>query len=489
MSVKVSFRFGFFLFAWLVTGFVFDSEMNVSAQEFLTSDAVTRDGDFDPSFGTNGKTADAFYRGSDGLAVQPDGKIIVGGTQFQDPQFCKVLRLNPDGSPDFSFGGSARVGLQLGTTECRVHSIAVQPDGKILVGGAASSGTASGGLNFAVARLNADGSYDQTFNGNGRVIVDFFNSYDEAFSVMIQQDGRIVLAGFVANGPNNGSTYDFALIRLNPDGSFDNSFGVNGRVVNDISGTNNADRAFDAVLQSDGKIVMAGDIFLGAPAYYDFAVARFNTDGSIDNTFDGDGRVFTALVNGNHETAWKVAVQKNGKIIAGGRTEQIFPTVMDDDSALVRYNPNGSLDTTFDGDGKLVRDFSLNGEGDDVRALKVLTSGKIIFGASVPNPDRNPSQHTDLLIIRLLDSGQLDPNFGSGGKKQIDFADVVNPQPTPPLPYTGEGSSMNMVIQRDGKIVVSVAVVLGRDRHDVGIVRLLNCSNEGSRNRSRVCID
>lgn len=476
MSFKVSIRFDFFLCAALLIGCVLGFEKNVYAQDFQTSDAVTRDGDFDPSFGTGGKTADAFYRGSTGLAVQPDGKILVGGTQFQDSQFCKILRLNPDGSPDFSFGGSARVGIQMGTTECRVHSIAVQPDGKVLVGGAASSGSASGGLNFAVARLNADGSLDQTFNGNGRVIIDFFNSYDEAYSVLLPQDGKIILAGFVANGPNNGSTYDFALVRLNTDGSFDNTFGVGGRVVNDISGVNNADRAFDAALQSDGKIVMAGDVFLGAPAYYDFAVARFNSDGSIDNTFDGDGRVFTELVSGKHETAWKVTVQKNGKIIAGGRAEQIFPTVTPNDSALVRYNPNGSLDTTFDGDGKQVRDFSLNGEGDDVRALKVLTSGKIIIGASVPNPDRNPSQHTDLLIMRLLDNGQLDPDFGVGGKKQIDFANVVNPQPVPSLPYTGESSSMNLIIQRDGKIVAAVNTFLGRDHHDVGIVRLLNCT-------------
>lgn len=420
MSVKVLVRFGFFLFAALMVGVVFDSRAIVDAQDFQMSDAVTRDGDFDPSFGTGGKTADAFYRGSDGLAVQPDGKILVGG--------------------------------------------------------AASSGNASGGLNFAVARLNADGTLDQTFNGNGRVIIDFFNSYDEAFSVLLPQDGKIILAGFVANGPNNGSTYDFALVRLNTDGSFDSTFGVGGRVVKDISGAGDADRAFDAALQSDGKIVMAGDVFFGAPAYYDFAVARFNSDGSIDNTFDGDGRVFTEFVSGRHETAWKVAVQKNEKIIAGGRADQIFPTVAPNDSALVRYNPNGSLDTTFDGDGKLVRDFSLNGEGDDVRALKVLTSGKIIIGASVPNPDRNPSQHTDLLIMRLLDNGQLDPDFGVGGKKQIDFANVVNPQPVPTLPYTGEGSSINLVIQRDGKIVAATEVTLGRDLHDIGIVRLLNCT-------------
>lgn len=451
-------------------------------------DAPTGAGDLDASFGTGGKTADAFYRGTDALALQPDGKILVGGTQFNVPDFGKILRLNPDGSPDLTFGGNGRVAIQLGTTETRLHSIAVQPDGKILAGGAASSGGDTGGLNFAVARFTSDGTLDQTFNGNGRVVIDFVNSYDEAFSVMLQPDGKIVLAGFVANGPNDGSTYDFALVRLNSDGSFDNTFGVNGRVVTDVSGVGDADRAFDAVMQPDGKFVLAGDVFVGSERY-DFALARFNTNGSLDNTFDGDGRVFTRFATNKYETAWKVALQANGKIVAGGRIEQIFPTVTPSDTAMARYNPDGSLDTTFDGDGKLVRDFSLNNSGDEVRALKVLPNGKIVIGENISNTDSNPSQHTDLLVLRLLENGQLDPNFGSNGKKQIDFAGLANPPFPAPPPYTGEGSSMNLVIQRDGKIVVVVNTVLGRERHDAGIVRLINCSNEGSRNRSRVCID
>lgn len=158
-------------------------------------------------------------------------------------------------------------------------------------------------------------------------------------SVAIQSDGKIIAVGF--------TTSDFAIARYNADGTLDMSFDGDGKVTTDFGGT--TDQAFSVALQPDGRIIVAGLRITNGPAD-DFVVARYNVDGSLDATFDGDGKVATDIGN-NFNWAFSVAVQPDGKLVAAG-----FSTSTSRDFALVRYNSDGSLDTSFDADGKVTTD-------------------------------------------------------------------------------------------------------------------------------------
>ena len=146
---------------------------------------------------------------------------------------------------------------------------------------------------------------------------------------------------------------DFALARYNADGSLDTTFDADGKVTTDFVGGERDDAAMAVAVQADGKIVVAG--YTTAPATLDFALARYNADGSLDTTFDGDGKAHhrpSASVATTVPTA--SAVQADGKIVVAGYLD---PAGGDHDFALARYNADGSLDTTFDADGKLTTDF------------------------------------------------------------------------------------------------------------------------------------
>jgi uncharacterized delta-60 repeat protein len=188
-----------------------------------------------------------------------------------------------------------------------------------------------------VARYNANGSLDTSFDGDGKLTTAFVSD-GVAHDVAVQSDGKIVVAGYTYSGSNN----DFAVVRYNADGSLDTSFGAGGKVITDFGSA--GDHGYSLALQSDGKIVVAGGT--GAVGAYSLALARYNTDGSLDTSFDGDGRVSTAI--GSSSVGYGVAIQPDGKIVVtgeGGTGNYYF--------AVARYNSDGSLDTSFDGDGRV----------------------------------------------------------------------------------------------------------------------------------------
>src|SRR5262249_51395919 len=180
-----------------------------------------------------------------------------------------------------------------------------------------------GGSNFAVARYNADGTLDTTFSFDGKVTTDFGGD-DRAFSVAIQADGKIVVAGASLTNPGD----DFALARYNPDGSLDAGFGTGGKVTTAFG--SGLDHANACTIQADGKIVAVG------ADGGDFALARYNSDGSLDGTFGTGGKVTTDF-GGQLEEAFGVAMQADGKIVAAGAAAGGF--------ALARYYPDGHLDS------------------------------------------------------------------------------------------------------------------------------------------------
>jgi uncharacterized delta-60 repeat protein len=251
-------------------------------------------------------------------------------------------------------------------------------------------------------------------------------SYDMARAAIVQPDGKIVAAGFAYNSTTSS---DFALIRYNPDGAFDTGFGVGGKVVTDFP-TGRTDTAYAAVLQPDGKIVVSGSSKAGSTLSADFALARYNANGTLDAGFGTGGRVLTA-VGSNSEEAYAVAVQADGKVIAAGYTWN----GSSNDFALVRYNTNGTLDTSFGKSGKTIIDFS--GGNDYIQDIVVQKDGKIIAAGHTSS---------ELALARFNSDGTPDMGFGTYGK-------VV----TPVVSY-GYG----VALQSDGRIVVAGTV----DRHN-----------------------
>jgi uncharacterized delta-60 repeat protein len=389
----------------------------------LQSPVWAADGDLDTSFSGDGKQTTAIGSGTDeanSVVLQSDGKIVAAGYSHNgtNNDFA-VVRYNTDGSLDTTFDTDGKVTTAIGSGIDAAYSVVLQSDGKIVVAGYSYNGTND---DFAVVRYNTNGSLDTTFDTDGKVTTDIGSSQDQAYSVVLQSDGKIVVAGYSSNGTNT----DFAVVRYNTNGSLDTTFDTDGKVTTDIgSGT---DVAWSVVLQSDGKIVAAGYSHNGTNT--DFAVVRYNTDGSLDTTFDTDGKVTTAIGSGT-DIAFSVVLQSDGKIVVAGHSYN----GTNDDFAVVRYNTNGSLDTTFDTDGKVT---TAIGSGTDAAYSVVLQSdGKIVAAGYSHNGTNN-----DFAVVRYNTDGSLDTTFDTDGKVTTAIG-------------SGSDAAYSVVLQSDGKIVVA----------------------------------
>jgi uncharacterized delta-60 repeat protein len=308
------------------------------------------------------------------------------------------------------------------------YAMTVQPDGKIVAVGF-STPAVGPSSDFALVRYESTGRIDRKFGNNGRVLTDFSGtgSTDQAFAVAIDSIGRIVVAGYASS--NMG---DFAVARYNPDGTPDNSFNSTGNILTDFGGD---DTATAMAIDWNDKIVVAG--FSKAGGTYDFAVARYNVDGTLDTTFNGTGRVLTDVGIGSGDFATAAVIQADGKIVVGGLSDASGPY----DFSLVRYNANGTLDLTFNATGKVLTDFSGSGSVDRLHALAIQSDGKLVaVGDSVANG------HSNFALARYtatgLNAGTLDGTFNATGTVLTAFA-------------SGNATAQAVVIQSDGRIVAA----------------------------------
>src|SRR5437763_5491549 len=279
-------------------------------------------GDLDPTFGTAGMVMTDIDRSTDianAVAIQPDGKLVVVGQTYKNNDYSNedfvVTRYNTDGTLDTTFGRGGKVRTDFPGLAAVPSAVVIQSDGKIVVaGGAFPQFTFAG--NFEVVRYNPNGSLDRSF-GNGGIVTTTFPEGSYAFDVALQPDGKIIAAGtvFVDFIPGEPSNTDFALARYNPDGTPDATFGNGGQVTTDFVGME--DDAFSVLIQSDGKIVAVGSA--DSPAtYYDFAAVRYLSNGTIDTTFGVAGKVSTDFGDQNFDRARSAALQSDGKIVAVG---------------------------------------------------------------------------------------------------------------------------------------------------------------------------
>ncbi|MFN9987364.1 MAG: beta strand repeat-containing protein, partial [Pirellula sp.] len=275
------------------------------------------------------------------------------------------------------------------------RGVVVQSDGKVIVVGGTSVSGDALSPNVAVYRFNADGSVDTSFGNNGSAIIDFAADNDFGYDVKLQADGKIVIA---AQTKLPGVASDYGIIRLNSDGTLDTSFGGTGKVTTAIGTA--TDIALTLAIQADGKIVAAG---YSSSGNADWSAVRYNTDGSLDTSFGGTGKVVVPFGSGL-DIAWGITIQSDGNILLGGSA-----TMTDTDAAIVRLNADGSLDTSFGGTGQLTSGVA---GSDWASAVALQGDGKILLGGTA---------NGDMVVTRYLSSGVLDTTFGAAGRAIVDF--------------------------------------------------------------------
>lgn len=388
-------------------------------------------GDLDLTFDQVGYSAPAFRGGPDyahASALQCDGKIILVGSTSN---VFSAVRYNADGSLDTLFGrrGLVRVNFGEGTTENPgfvfdgfARAVAIQADGKILVAGAVQYRTVlygSSDSDLVIVRLNTDGSLDNSFNKSGKIRTRFSSSTSTATAVTVANDGRIIVAG--VNSGHSG------VLRLNPDGSPDSTFDGDGKLtITNVSWLQNI------VTQPDGRIVMVGT--QSGPTVYtsDFATVRLNADGSFDTTFNGTGIAPTPAFTGIHR-AESVALQPDGKVLVSGTWDR-------GQVAILRYMPNGEFDNSFGGTGLIIgyspaTDLPVN-------KISVQADGKVLLASTATTHVSGSSTRTDLLLQRFNHDGSSDGSFNTVGSRSISMGG-------------GNDSLAEILLQPDGKILVT----------------------------------
>ena len=393
----------------------------------------------DPGFGGDGKVTTnldppgavmSLEDSANAVAVQPDGKIVLAGSLgcrmnvMLEECSMAIARYDTDGFLDGTFGGDGIVLTHFSSGAVGLD-VALQDDGKIVVAGAAHA-EASDEWAFALARYETDGTLDPTFSGDGRVKT--WPGGQLAFGVAIQPDGKIVAAGD-------------GIVRYTTDGSLDMGFGVGGHV----------DSPFmtDVAIQPDNRIVTSGF------AFAKFGVYRYETDGTPDATFDGDGKATLAPGTGSAK-ANGLALQPNGKIVVAGAYRK-EPGIRR--FALGRLTASGAIDSVFGGGDGFVAT-RLGGQHSEARAVALQADGKIVVaGASwYGSPMQDNADVSSFAVARYTAAGALDRRFSGDGK-------IVT--------FLGNGflfeQATSVALQPDRAIVV--AGEASRHDGDFGVVR------------------
>jgi uncharacterized delta-60 repeat protein len=418
------------------------------------------DGSVDTSFGTNNTgevevdivSAIPSASTARGVAVQPDGKIVVVGPtnagptlQTKGDQEFGLARYNANGSLDQGFGvggpeGNGRVVTNFDTnpdetgTNDSPAAVALQPDGKILVVGMTDPPGADKG-DSAIARYMPDGSLDSSFGGgDGLVTTDFGGANgDSADAIALHgtpgdSDFRIAVAGSTRG---TGQLSDIAVAVYNEDGTPDDNFDTDGRVTTLITGVASA---HDVAILPDGSVLAGGEAGLSTGA--DFALVRYTPTGIPDAGFGGgDGIVTTDFGSNGHDRADAVAVRELGagqeQIILAGRAT----TASGLDGALAAYTTDGSPDTSFSGDGLL--SLNLNSDFKALFDVAFQPDGKIVAAGGV-----DPATYG---VVRVKPTGALDTSFGGDGLASTSF----------PNPFSLQYSAQGVAIEPNGNLVTA----------------------------------
>ena len=370
------------------------------------------DGDLDLTFGVGGKVVTDFGSPREhaaGIVIDGSGRTIVVGTTSDYTQINVALaRYTTAGALDATFGTGGKVVTGIGPLGAVGNDVTIDRHGKLVVIGESLVERTDGDLSyispdFAVARYNDDGSLDTTF-GTGGIVTKDMGLYSRAMRVAVDANNRIVLAGY-ASSPASGMT----VLRYNEDGNLDSTFG-NAGVVQTVVGDNSLGQGHALAIDGSNRIVVAGVAYIGGDS--NFALARYNEDGSLDSSFGSGGVVIADVAVG--ESANAVVIDATGRIVAAGSGSSAADP--QPDFVVARFASDGTLDTSFNGTGLATMDFG--GTYDSATALLIGGGGKILVtGFTLTN-----TVGGDFALARFNSDGTVDAAFGSGGQVVTDFS-------------------------------------------------------------------
>jgi uncharacterized delta-60 repeat protein len=359
---------------------------------FSTLESVAQPGSLVSTFGVSGlKTIDlsGAYDRSVAMALDKNGKIILAGFSNNGTNYdISVARLNSDGSLDNTFNVDGKKIFAIGTGDDYGVCVSLDANGKIVIGGISYNGST---YDYILVRLNVDGSFDTSFDSDGIKVISSTIGTDVWLSMLIDTNGKILLSGYLSNGTDK----DFYVMRLLSDGSFDNTFDSDGKLSISVGSSNDACRSIAVGL--DGKIYLAGDATEGS------YIVKINDDGSLNNAFGASGKL---QFSSSKEKTNSILVDGNGKLLVTGKC---FSSAYG--FGVSRLNTDGSFDTSFDTDGKL--EFTLNAGDNNVGTYDGMTldsNGKILL-----------TDYYSFSVVRLNTDGSFDNTFGTDGKSVLDF--------------------------------------------------------------------
>jgi uncharacterized delta-60 repeat protein len=379
-------------------------------------------GSIDTSFASNGKTVAAFGRIARTIQ-QSDGKFVAAGIDSTS-KFFLVARFNIDGSPDTSFGtnGIITTSFQTPSLEAGASSVIQQPDGKIIAVGTNLFGESfkSAISGFAIARYNLDGSLDTSFGTNGLITDDLEGtsfSRGNVDNVILQSDGKFVVFG--TNTRSSAPGRKLVIKRYNSNGTLDTSFNSS---ITEIG--LESDFALNRAVNAGDKIILAGT------TTQDFLLARYNSDGTPDNSFGTNGRITTDIDTSSSDRGESIVIQTDGKIIVAGIASKSTTGGNVGRFAIVRYNTNGTIDDTFGTNGKILTDFNQGKEQNSVGSIKLQSDGSILLVGSI-NTTFGQSNN-DFVLARYLSDGSPTapaPITGTAGNDTLNGTkgdDIIN---------------------------------------------------------------
>jgi uncharacterized delta-60 repeat protein len=387
--------------------------------------ASAREGALDADFGAGGielvdaSIAPARGSGASGVVVLPDGRIVVAGFGASSSgNGAALMRFTRSGAVDTSFGSAGRTV----TVGLRPRDLVRLPDGRLVIAGDGATPDGNVSIYFAAARYTADGAVDTAFGSGGVARFAFPGQHSQGNAMALTRDGKVVVTGI-------DDSDDAGVVRFTSAGAPDPTFGSGGGTGVPFGRSSDGQAV---AVQPDGRILIAAEILppgpptLGAPT--SFGVARLNDDGSLDRSFGHSGTVITALTTAGREIPQAVVLQPDGKIVVTGSVGEGM--------AVVRYNPDGTLDSTFGSGGAALSSIGV------ALGMTRQSDGKIVVVGSAGDAD----EHQALLVARFTANGVLDPSFGDHGSV------VTQASASGARPFSLAGA---VAVQPDRKIVAA----------------------------------
>jgi uncharacterized delta-60 repeat protein len=420
------------------------------------------DGDLDPAFGIGGKVStdiDGYFDLVKSITIAPNGDILAAGYAYGiaggESKFA-LARFTPAGAIQPSFGEGGKVTTAFNGYRELAYGIATDSGDRIFVAGSTQATSTFNSDDFALACYTSSGALDTSFGSGGKITTDFHGGSDIARCVMVDSIGRIVVAGSASNV--DAGFGNFAIARYTSTGTLDSSFGSGGKVTTDFFGS--TDYITAAMLDSTGRIVVAGSAYNNG-GIYTFALARFTSAGVLDPSFGIDGKV-THDFHGADADARSLTIDNQGRIVVAGRTSEGGPNF---NFALARYSPSGDLDPAFGTDGTVFTDFGEE-QHEEGQAVAIDASGRIIVAGNT----RAGGQLINFAVACYTSEGMLDPSFGIGGTVITDFYGEID-------------EACAVAIDAAGKIVVAGRAQPsggGPNDHDFAIARYISAPSSPS---------